>query len=44
VAVVALVSFRFGRRVQARLDARVFNRIVLMLLAAIGGWLIIRGF
>lgn len=44
VAVVALVSFRFGRRVQARLDARVFNRIVLMLLAAIGGWLIIRSF
>lgn len=42
VAVVAFAAFRFGRHVQDRLDAAVFNRIVLGLLGVIGAWLIVR--
>jgi hypothetical protein len=38
----ALGAFAVGLRVQDRLEARTFNRVVLLFLAALGGWLVIR--
>ena len=40
LTVVALVGFRLGLLVQDRLDQRAFNRAVLLVLAALGVWLI----
>ena len=39
---VALGGFAIGLRVQDRLDQRAFNRAVLVFLAALGAWLLIR--
>ncbi|MEX2224213.1 MAG: TSUP family transporter [Candidatus Rokuibacteriota bacterium] len=39
---VALAGFAVGLRVQDRLDQRGFNRAVLVFLAALGTWLLIR--
>ncbi len=39
---VALGGFAVGLRVQDRLDQRAFNRAVLVFLAALGAWLLIR--
>jgi len=38
----ALVGFAVGLRVQDRLEPRTFNRAVLVFLAALGAWLVIR--
>ena len=38
----ALGGFALGLRVQDRLEARTFNRVVLLFLAALGGWLVLR--
>jgi uncharacterized membrane protein YfcA len=40
---VALGGFAIGLRVQDRLDQRAFNRVVLVFLACLGAWLVIRG-
>jgi hypothetical protein len=40
---VALAGFAVGLRVQDRLDQRTFNRAVLVFLAVLGAWLLIRG-
>lgn len=40
---VALVGFAIGLRVQDRLDQRAFNRAVLVFLACLGLWLVVRG-
>src|SRR5207247_2306341 len=39
---VAVGAFALGLRVQDRLDARAFNRAVLVFLSAIGVWLVVR--
>ncbi len=39
---VALIGFALGLRVQDRLEPRTFNRAVLVFLAALGAWLVIR--
>ena len=39
---VALVGFAAGLRVQDRLDQRSFNRAVLVFLAVLGAWLLVR--
>jgi uncharacterized membrane protein YfcA len=39
----ALGGFAVGLRVQDRLEPQTFNRAVLVFLAALGGWLVIRG-
>ena len=38
----ALAGFGLGLRLQDRLDQRAFNRAVLVVLAALGGWLVVR--
>jgi hypothetical protein len=43
LTVVALAGFAVGLRVQDRLDQRTFNRAVLVFLAVLGAWLLIRG-
>lgn len=43
LTVVALAGFAVGLRVQDRLDQRTFNRAVLVFLAVLGSWLLIRG-
>jgi len=40
---VALAGFAVGLRVQDRLDQRSFNRVVLVFLAVLGAWLLVRG-
>ena len=42
LAAVGVGAFALGLRVQDRLDARAFNRVVLVFLGAIGVWLMIR--
>jgi uncharacterized membrane protein YfcA len=42
LTVVSLVGFAVGLRVQDRLDQRGFNRAVLVFLALLGAWLLIR--
>jgi uncharacterized membrane protein YfcA len=42
LSLVALASFTAGLRVQDRLDQRAFNRVVLVFLAALGAWLVLR--
>jgi uncharacterized membrane protein YfcA len=39
---VALGGFAVGLRVQDRLDQRTFNRAVLVFLAVLGVWLLVR--
>lgn len=39
---VGLVAFALGLRVQDRLDQKAFNRAVLVFLAALGVWLVVR--
>jgi uncharacterized protein len=39
---VALVGFGLGMRLQDRLDQRAFNRAVLVFLALLGAWLVVR--
>ena len=43
LTVVVLGGFAVGLRVQDRLDQRTFNRVVLVFLAVLGAWLLIRG-
>jgi len=43
LTVVALAGFAVGLRLQDRLDQRTFNRAVLVFLAVLGTWLLIRG-
>ena len=43
LTVLGLLGFAFGLRVQDRLDQRTFNRAVLVFLAALGLWLVLRG-
>ena len=40
---VALAGFAVGLRVQDRMDQRSFNRVVLVFLAVLGAWLLVRG-
>ena len=40
---VAVAGFAVGLRVQDRLDQRSFNRVVLVFLAVLGAWLLVRG-
>lgn len=40
---VALAGFAVGLRVHDRLDQRSFNRVVLVFLAVLGAWLLVRG-
>jgi uncharacterized protein len=42
LTVAALVGFGLGVRLQDRLDQRAFNRAVLVFLAALGVWLVVR--
>ena len=42
LTVVALVGFRLGLHLQDRLEQRAFNRAVLLFLAALGVWLIVK--
>ena len=42
LTVVALAGFAVGLRVQDRLDQRTFNRAVLVFLAVLGAWLLVR--
>ena len=42
ISAVALVAFYVGQRVQDRLEQRVFNRVVLVYLGALGVWLTLR--
>jgi hypothetical protein len=42
LSAVALVTFRLGLAVQDRFDQKTFNRAVLVFLAALGGWLVLR--
>jgi uncharacterized membrane protein YfcA len=42
LTVAALVGFGLGVRLQDRLDQRAFNRAVLVFLAALGLWLVVR--
>ncbi len=43
LTVAALAGFGLGLRVQDRLEPRTFNRVVLVFLAALGTWLVVRG-
>jgi uncharacterized membrane protein YfcA len=42
LTVAALGGFALGLRVQDRMEPRVFNRVVLGFLAALGAWLVAR--
>ena len=42
ITAVALASFFLGLRLQDRMDQRVFNRVVLVYLGALGVWLVVR--
>ncbi len=42
-SLVALAAFAFGLRVQDRMNQRAFNRVILCVLATLGGLLILRG-
>jgi uncharacterized membrane protein YfcA len=43
LTLAGLSGFAVGLRVQDRLDQRAFNRVVLVFLALLGAWLVIRG-
>jgi len=43
LAAVAVAGFAVGLRVQDRMDQRSFNRVVLVFLAVLGAWLLVRG-
>jgi uncharacterized protein len=42
LSVVAMAGFRVGLAIQDRLDQRTFNRAILVILALLGSWLIVR--
>jgi len=42
LTLVALAAFALGLQVQDRLEPRTFNRAVLVFLAALGVWLVVR--
>jgi uncharacterized protein len=42
LTVVALAGFRLGLAIQDRLDQTTFNRVILVFLGLLGGWLVVR--
>jgi uncharacterized membrane protein YfcA len=44
LAAVGLAGFALGLKLQDRLDQRSFNRAVLLFLAVLGAWLVVKAF